>query len=37
MRDVSNIDTSCEILGHKISMPIGIGKVFIQYIYLYIK
>jgi len=27
MRDVSNIDTSCEILGHKISMPIGIAPM----------
>jgi len=28
MRDVSNIDTTTEVLGHKISMPIGIGKVY---------
>jgi len=27
MRDVSNVDTTAEILGHKISMPIGIGSV----------
>jgi len=27
MRDVSNVDTTAEILGHKISMPIGIAPM----------